>query len=86
MAERLLVAFSHEELRPELNGAFIELETEEVIGIVLHLYEDATGLSIWTTIPLSTPRTSLERAKVLNTLNDQSLGARFYQAGEEDII
>ena len=53
---------------------------------MLHLSEGASDLSLWTTILLATPKSSSERAEALNALNEQSLGARFYQAGEDDAI
>ena len=86
MAERICDALSTEEVRAQLTGDDIEIETENAHGILLHLSEGASDLSLWTTILLATPKSSSERAEALNALNEQSLGARFYQAGEDDAI
>lgn len=87
LTQKLCAAFLADGIAAEVCEQHVEIETEEAGPVLLLVSEDSSELSVWTSIPLPTPQSSVERLQVLNAINAESMGARFYQGeGEDDDV
>jgi Putative bacterial sensory transduction regulator len=87
LTHKLCTAFLSDGISAEVCGQHVEIETDEAGPVLLLVSEDSSELSVWTSIPLKTPQSSADRLRVLNAINAESMGARFYQVeGEDDDV
>ena len=87
LTQKLCAAFLANGIAAEVCEQHVEIETEEAGPVLLLASEDSSELSVWTSIPLPTSQSSVERLQVLNAINAESMGARFYQGeGDDDDV
>lgn len=86
MTETLCEEFRDAGMHVNQEVPYMEIDTEDLDAIALRLSDDARVLSAWTSIILAAPKSTTERAVVLNALNEKSFGPRFFQDAAEDII
>ena len=80
IAAKLSEAFRGAGIPTELEeGNTIELQNDEVGPITCEITQDPCELRLWGSFYLPSPKSDPKRAAILNILNAESIGARYYQ-------
>jgi hypothetical protein len=83
---KLCDAFQNDGISAEIDEGTIDLQTDETGLVACDLCLETRELRLWTPIFMPRPNSEGQRAVLLNTLNRDSVGARFYQANSEEFI